>query len=232
MRRRGAIALGSLALVVAAGSAGLSLAQDQAQNQTQPADVAAPPPTAPQAASPGDDATGPAPAAAASSPVPIALPPPVAAPEPVAATPAPANVTAEAPANTVADAAPPPAPKRPRYQVVVLQALDKATAETLRFEAKVGEPIRYKDLVIVPHACETQASDEPYAQTAAHLEVQFQPADQPLHGQQVAREVFRGWMFADAPGLHPFEHPTYDLWVIACKTPSPAPSPPAAGAHL
>jgi hypothetical protein len=33
--------------------------------------------------------------------------------------------------------------------------------------------------------------------------------------------VFRGWMFADMPGLHPFEHPVYDAWLIACKTASP-----------
>jgi hypothetical protein len=33
--------------------------------------------------------------------------------------------------------------------------------------------------------------------------------------------VFRGWMFASSPGLHPVEHPLYDVWLIACKTPAP-----------
>ena len=87
------------------------------------------------------------------------------------------------------------------------------------------------------HACETQASDEPYAQTAAHLEVQYQPEVIGGRTPQVARQVFRGWMFGDAPGLHPFEHPVYDVWVIACKTPPAAPAPAApatspAGASL
>ena len=103
----------------------------------------------------------------------------------------------------------------------MLQVLDKVTAETLRFEAQVDQPVRYKDLVIDVHACETQASDEPYAQTAAHMEVQYQPEVLGGRTPQVARQVFRGWMFGDAPGLHPFQHPIYDLWVIACKTASP-----------
>ena len=37
-----------------------------------------------------------------------------------------------------------------------------------------------------------------------------------------ARQVFRGWMFANAPGLHLFQNPAYDAWAIACKTASPA----------
>ena len=116
---------------------------------------------------------------------------------------------------------------------MVLQALDKVTAETLRFEAKVDEPVRYKDLVITVHACETQASDEPYAQTAAHLEVQYQPELLGGRTVRVAHQVFRGWMFGDAPGLNPFEHPIYDLWVIACKTASAPPAAaPAPGASL
>ncbi len=144
-------------------------------------------------------------------------PPPPSAP-PVNTT---ANVVAELPPP------PPPPPKRPRYTSVVLQTLDKVTAETLRFEAKVNEPVRYKDLVITVHACETQATDEPYAQTAAHMEVQYQPEVLGGRSPQVARQVFRGWMYGDAPGLHPFEHPIYDLWVIACKTPSAPAAPPS-----
>ena len=152
--------------------------------------------------------------------------------------PAPVAPSANTTANTVAELPPPPPPppKRPRYTSVVLQTLDKVTAETLRFEAKVDEPVRYKDLVITVHACETAATDEPYAQTAAHMDVQYQPEVLGGRTPQVARQVFRGWMYGDAPGLHPFEHPIYDLWVIACKTvPAPAtpPSTPApTGASL
>ncbi|WP_254601115.1 DUF2155 domain-containing protein [Caulobacter sp. S45] len=157
------------------------------------------------------------------------IPPAEEAPTVAEAPPPPAPVTpsANTTANTVAELPPPPPPppKRPRYTSVVLQTLDKVTAETLRFEAKVDEPVRYKDLVITVHACETAATDEPYAQTAAHMDVQYQPEVLGGRTPQVARQVFRGWMYGDAPGLHPFEHPIYDLWVIACKT-APAPATP------
>ncbi|MGC1304193.1 MAG: DUF2155 domain-containing protein, partial [Caulobacteraceae bacterium] len=135
----------------------------------------------------------------------------------------------EAPAKPAAPPAGPP--KRPRYTVAVLQALDKVTAETLRFEAKLNEPIRYKDLVVTVHACESNASDEPVAEAAAHLDVQYQPDVLPTGSARTARQVYRGWMFASSPGLHPLQHPIYDLWVIACRTPSPA-SPAPAGASL
>jgi hypothetical protein len=213
--------------VLILGGASLGLAQD---NTTAP-----PPP-------PDEAPVQPVQPPANITPVePLQIPPAEEAPPPPPEVPSKSQPATPA-ANTVANAVdeapppPPPPPRRPRYQSVVLQALDKVTAETLRFEARVNEPVRYKDLVITVHACETQASDEPYAQTAAHLEVQYQPEVIGGRTPEVARQVFRGWMFGDAPGLHPFEHPIYDVWVIACKAPSgaasPPPSAPAPGASL
>jgi hypothetical protein len=217
VRRPKLLLAGAVALLL--GGAGLGLAQDN---------VTAPPP-------PPDEAP-PAPPPAPVVPEPLQIPPAEEAPPPPPEAPSPKPPPpSNALANAVDEAppAPPPPPKRPRYQSVVLQALDKVTAETLRFEAKVNEPVRYKDLVITVHACETQASDEPYAQTAAHLEVQYQPEVVGGRTPEVARQVFRGWMFGDAPGLHPFEHPIYDVWVIACKTPAgAATAPPTTGASL
>ncbi len=215
MRRRQGLLLG-LAAVTLVGGAGLGLAQDQNLLQSPPTvqnDMVPIGPLNQLDIPPAEEA-----------PTVAEAPPP----------PPPVNETA----NTVAELPPPPPPppKRPRYTTAVLQTLDKVTAETLRFEARVDEPVRYKDLVITVHACETQASDEPYAQTAAHMDVQYQPEVLGGRTAQVARQVFRGWMFGDAPGLHPFEHPIYDLWVIACKTPSapaaPASTPAPAGASL
>ena len=110
--------------------------------------------------------------------------------------------------------------KRPRLGSAILQAVDKITAETLRFEAKVGEPIRYKGLVIAVHACETNAADEATPDAMAHLEVLSQP-----EGVTEAREVFRGWMYASSPSVHPFQHSIYDLWLIACRTAPPVSAP-------
>ncbi len=111
--------------------------------------------------------------------------------------------------------------KRPRLNAAVLQALDKVTAETLRFEAQVGQPVRYKDLVFTVHACEQNAPDEAQPGAYAHVEIDSQPKPPPGQAPPPARQLFQGWMFANAPGVHPFEHPVYDAWLIACKTAAP-----------
>jgi hypothetical protein len=111
--------------------------------------------------------------------------------------------------------------KRPRYAVAVLQALDKVTAETVRFEAPVNQPVRYKTLIFTVHACETTAADEPAQDAIAHVEIDNQPKAPAGAEQPPARQVFKGWMFASSPGLDLLEHPIYDAWLIACKTPAP-----------
>lgn len=221
------ILLGVLAALTAVGAAGLVLAQDPASNSVAPAtppDVAPPVPT-------------PLPPLAVPPPEPAPVPPPQAQSDNAADSDDDKDTVRSAAADTdhnavaEAPAAPPPPPQRPRYGVAVLQALDKVTADTLRFEAKVDEPVRYKDLVITVHACETSAKNETFPEAAAHLDVQYQPDILPGAKGPGARRIYQGWMFAQSPGLHPLQHPIYDLWVIACRTPStPAAAP--AGASL
>jgi len=121
--------------------------------------------------------------------------------------------------QTAAKVAPPA--KRLRRNAAVLQALDKVTAETLRFEAQVNQPVRYKDLVFTVHACEENAPDEAQPGAYAHLEIDSQPKAPPGQAAPPARQLFTGWMFANAPGVRPFEHPVYDVWLIACRTAAP-----------
>ena len=106
-------------------------------------------------------------------------------------------------------------PKPVRRAAAIIQALDKVTAETLRFEAPVNQPIRYKDLVFIVHVCEDGAEGQRGA--AAHMEIDSQPKAAPGRAAAPSRQVFKGWMFATAPGLHPFEHPVYDAWLIGCR---------------
>ena len=167
----------------------------------------------------------------------IPPPPPahaVAERAPLAPAPPPADAAPETADQSDADVvpesgAPPPRPaaakpaapmKRPRYAIAVLQALDKVTAETVRFEAPVDRPVRYKSLIFTVSACETTAPDEDQSDAAAYVQVISQPKTAAATPAP-AKQVFRGWMFANAPGLHLFQHPVYDAWLIACKTVSP-----------
>jgi hypothetical protein len=215
IRRR--IALLGLGALACAASVGLVLAQD----------VAPPPPPgyvpgqgyAPTPGQPAPFQPGPVQAQPAPGPAPVITL--QQAPPPEEATPPP-QIAEEANEPAIPDD--PPAvkkgepQKRPRYASAILQAVDKITAETLRFEAKIGEPVRYKGLVLTVHACEGAAGDEGFTDSIAHVDVQAQPE---ALARQPARIVFRGWMFASSPGLHPVEHTLYDVWLIACKTPAP-----------
>jgi hypothetical protein len=107
--------------------------------------------------------------------------------------------------------------KRVRSGSAIIQALDKVTAETLRFEVPVGGSVRYKSLVFTVRACESAAPDETAPESAAYVLVDSSPKPQPGRPTPPTRQVFRGWMFGSSPGLNPLQHPVYDAWLIACK---------------
>jgi hypothetical protein len=131
-----------------------------------------------------------------------------------------------APAPRAEQPAPPPAipagpPPPVRSPTAVLRVLDKVTAETLRFEAPVGRRVRYKTLVFMVKACETRGLKDPQPRPSAYLVIDFEPPAPPGRPAPEAKEIYRGWMFALAPGLHPFEHPVYDAWLESCTSDAP-----------
>jgi hypothetical protein len=162
------------------------------------------------------------------APPPEAEEPPPGPAVPPPALPAPAPTVAEKPAVTESkpksQAAEKPAQlaRRGRANAAIIQTLDKVTAETLRFEAPIGQAIRYKSLVITVRACETSAPDEDAPEAAAYMTIDSQP--RPLGGRAplAPKQVFRGWMFASSPGINPLQHPVYDAWLIACRASGPS----------
>ncbi|HEY9233561.1 MAG TPA: DUF2155 domain-containing protein, partial [Phenylobacterium sp.] len=148
------------------------------------------------------------------------------APAPVAAPPIEAEEVAPAPPPKAQVAAKPTeaAIKRARYDVAVIQALDKISAESMRFEAAVGRPVRYKNLVFTVRACERSAGDEAVEDSIAHVTVESQPRAAPGKPTPPPRQAFRGWMYASSPGLNPLQHPIYDAWLITCRAAAPGPT--------
>ncbi len=117
---------------------------------------------------------------------------------------------------------PPPSPAPPaRASAAVLQALDKVTAETIRFEAPVGKPIRYKNLVFIVKACETNGLGQAEPQSQAYVVIDFAPLRTDDVAPPPPRRLFRGWMFANSPSLNPFRQPNYDAWLISCTDQAP-----------
>ena len=121
----------------------------------------------------------------------------------------------DVPAKRVEAAAAPA--RRQRRRVAIVEAIDKITAESMRFEVEVGDrPGRFqRTLIFTARACEVSAPGEQVADAVAYLEVSLQPRG--VIQVSEPRQIFRGWMFASSPGLNPLQHPVYDAWVIACK---------------
>lgn len=112
--------------------------------------------------------------------------------------------------------------KRTRYGAAIIEALDKVTAESVRFEAPIGQPVRYKGLIYTVKACETTAEDEPAPDVVAYMQVRTSPMTATNTAAEVkSKEIFHGWTFASAPSLNPIQHPVYDAWVIGCRKPLP-----------
>ena len=92
----------------------------------------------------------------------------------------------------------------------------------------------YRDDSFLPHATWRVAdvAEQPIvlvieADNPNGANVRFLVDNAPLPSEGVAppppKQVFKGWMFANSPGLNPLQSPIYDAWLIACMA-SPPPA--------
>ncbi|MGH7026064.1 DUF2155 domain-containing protein [Brevundimonas sp.] len=217
------VAVAGLA-VSGAGMAGalMDLPQDATPVQDPVGDLLRDANRAPPQATPTAPAAQPAPTAPAATP-PAGVPTPLPG-EPVVLGTEVAAVQEEAPPEAAAAEAPKPASapvatpgRRQRRPVAIIHAIDKVTAESMRFEVEVGgRPVRFnKTLIFSARACEVSASDELTEDAVAYLEVGVQPRGVAVPTE--ARQIFKGWMFASSPGVSGLQHPIYDAWVVGCK---------------
>jgi hypothetical protein len=95
-------------------------------------------------------------------------------------------------------------------RIAVLQALDKVTARVTTLRATLNQPERFGSLTITVRSCNARPPDE-VPDAAAWLEIADSRA--PANGAA----VFRGWMFAEAPGVNMLEHPVYDIRIMECR---------------
>ena len=121
--------------------------------------------------------------------------------------------------HTLADAVPDPQGIR---RMAVLRGLDKITGRATDIAAPVGVPVPLGSLMITVRFCHTVPPEEP-PETTAFLQI-----DEKRPKEPTATRIFSGWIFASTPALNGLQHPTYDVWVITCKTDEPAVNPPAA----
>ena len=106
--------------------------------------------------------------------------------------------------------------------VAIFAGLDKIMGKTKNFEEKVGEEVKFSNLIIKSEVCNTTPITED-PETAAFVEIDE------IRKDDSKKRIFSGWMFAESPGLNGLEHPVLDVWLVGCKDPS-APPPPVEAA--
>jgi hypothetical protein len=106
------------------------------------------------------------------------------------------------------------------YPVVKLRALDKVTARTMTFEAKVGATVKFGEIFIKVQACR---KPPPVEKTEAASFLQIWQTDSVT---DESKWVFSGWTFSSSPTLSPVDHPIYDVWVLDCLGRDPEELPP------
>ena len=101
--------------------------------------------------------------------------------------------------------------------LALLQGLDKTSARVSQFAAPVGSAVRFGTLSIRVRDCEKNPPEEP-PESAAFIEI-----DEQRPGEQTAKRLFSGWMFASSPALSALEHPVYDVNLLDCRATSGSP---------
>ena len=106
---------------------------------------------------------------------------------------------------------------RQRRRVAIIEAIDKITADRMRFEVVVGgRAVRFNDsLIFSVRACEVSADNELVSDAIAYVDVSLEPKGTTTVHEP--RQIFRGWMFASTPAISGLQHPLYDAWVVGCK---------------
>ncbi|WP_271163999.1 DUF2155 domain-containing protein [Brevundimonas intermedia] len=201
----------AVAAVLSAGAVTASVLQDSPRDARPVQELAAPASTAPAE-------TPPAGAPAPSTPVVVTPPPSVIIAEDAAvAEKAEEEAEAEKPVIEKAIEQPATPARRQRRKFAVIQAIDKTTAETMKFEVEVGgRPVRFnRNLIFSVRACEVTTPDELTEDAIAYVDVSLQSrgVNQPAD----PRQLFRGWMFASSPAVSGLQSPNYDAWVVGCK---------------
>lgn len=94
--------------------------------------------------------------------------------------------------------------------LVVLQVLDKISAEISTMKILVGKKEKYGSIEIEIFDCKKRLPEE-----IPEDFVLMRIMDQISSNRY--KQVFQGWMLSSSPSISPFEHPTYDVWVKDCK---------------
>jgi hypothetical protein len=98
--------------------------------------------------------------------------------------------------------------------IVQLQGLNKITAKASILEAKIEEPIKFGNLIIIAHKCwQAPINQRPDSK----ILVEIFEVKRNAGGSDIKDRIFYGWLIASDPAVSALEHPIYDVSALSCK---------------
>ena len=93
---------------------------------------------------------------------------------------------------------------------IEIKILDKVSSKNQVLKIKIGEEIRYKNILIKSLKCRNSKFDD-NPEVTAYLQVKDL-----TNKDNNEVYVFNGWTFSSSPTVRPFDHPVYDIWLTKC----------------
>ena len=91
-----------------------------------------------------------------------------------------------------------------------IKILDKISSKNELVNLNNGEELIYKDLAIKSMKCTNSEFDD-NPEITAYIQVKDLTNK---NNNEVF--IFNGWTFSSSPGVNPFDHPVYDIWLTKC----------------
>lgn len=92
-------------------------------------------------------------------------------------------------------------------RVAELRALDRISGALTDLFVPVGEGVQLGPLAVSVVECRYPVAN-PAGDAYAYLLIDDMTSK---------TKLYEGWMVASAPGLNPFDHMRYDIWVLRCS---------------
>jgi hypothetical protein len=93
---------------------------------------------------------------------------------------------------------------------IEIKILDKVSSKTNLLKLKIGEELKFQNLLIKSLKCKNSEFDD-NPEITAYIQVKDL-----TNKDNNEVFVFNGWTFLSSPAINPFDHPVYDIWLTRC----------------
>ena len=93
---------------------------------------------------------------------------------------------------------------------IEMKILDKVSSKTNLLKLKIGEQIKFQNLLIKSLKCKNSEFDD-NPEITAYIQVK-----DISNNDNNEVFIFNGWTFSSSPAINPFDHSVYDIWLTKC----------------